>query len=114
MDKPRWTIEKFLPLYLQAAAEGITKEEFAEQLGIKPDTVYQRVYALRRKGADLPLLRSAGKVPVMEQATKIIEAFKAKGKAPAVSPRAETADDVNGELDAASSEDIESILGVGK
>lgn len=113
MSNQRWTIDKFLPLYLQAAAEGITKEEFAEQLGLKPDTVYQRVYALRRKGADIPLLKSAGKVPLMEQATKIIADFKLHG------PMAAGNNEVNEKLVEAAedneepaSDDIESVLGI--
>jgi hypothetical protein len=76
-------IDRFLPLYLEAAEKGVTKEEFAAQVGLKPDTVYQRVYALRRKGMDIPLLRSKGKIPLLEQADKILTEYRAKRGAPA-------------------------------
>jgi len=76
MAKDRMPIEKFLPLYLAAAEQGMTKEEFAEKIGVKPETVYQRVYELRRAGLadDIPLLKTEGRVPKLERAREIIKA----------------------------------------
>lgn len=120
----RMMIDRFLPLYLEAAEKGVTKEEFAEQVGLKPDTVYQRVYALRRKGMDIPLLRSKGKIPLLEQADKILTEYRAKrgtpapaeSKAPkakenptkAAAPKADADPALVGE----SVEDIASLLGI--
>jgi hypothetical protein len=77
-------IEKFLPLYLKAHEEGLTKEEFARKLGVKPSTVYQRVYELRveLKGeVEIPLLKSEGKVSKLDKAREILASYGG-GKAP--------------------------------
>lgn len=115
----RWTIDRFLPLYLEAAENGTTKEEFAEKLGIKPETVYQRAYALRRQGVDIPLLKSKGKLPMVEQAKKALDEYRSQKAKPA-RPEVVKADKRKGEdkadpnavltEDAAAS--LESILGL--
>ena len=76
MAKDRMPIEKFLPLYLAAAEAGMTKDEFAAKIGVKPETVYQRVYELRRAGLadDIPLLKTEGRVPKLERAREILKA----------------------------------------
>jgi hypothetical protein len=119
MGNQRWTIDRFLPLYLEASEKGVTKEDFAESVGLKPDTVYQRVYALRRKGMDIPLLRSKGKIPMLEQADKILAEYRAKkgpgkeGPAKEVLKRDKPEQaDPNAELNADSVENIESLLGL--
>lgn len=76
MASRRWTIDKFLPAYLEAAEKGMTREAFAESIGLKPDTVYQRIYNLRKQRKDIPLLRAAGKVPMLEQADQIMDAYR--------------------------------------
>ena len=78
MASQRWTIDRFLPAYLEAAEKGMTREDFAESIGLKSETVYQRVYNLRRSNKDIPMLRSASKIPMMEQADKIMESYRAK------------------------------------
>lgn len=72
MATKRIPIEKFLPLYLKAAEEGMTKEAFAESVGLKPATVYQRVYEIRAEGHDIPLLRTAGRIPLNEKVQAIL------------------------------------------
>lgn len=118
MANQRWTIDRFLPLYMEAAESGTTKEEFAEKLGIKPETVYQRAYALRRQGVDIPLLKSKGKLPMLEQAKQALDEYrKSKKGAPNGEPKKVRReppknDDPNAELDAESVENIESLLGL--
>lgn len=114
MASQRLTIDRFLPLYLEAAENGVTKEEFAASIGLKPDTVYQRVYALRRQGMDIPLLRSKGKIPMLEQADKILAEYRAKKGPDKEGPKKgkPVQADPNAEIDTASVESIESLLGV--
>ncbi len=85
----RSSIEKFLPAYLEAAKKGMTREEFAENFGIKPATVYQRVYELRRAtGEDIPLLASGGTVSVADRAKAILASFQGgAATAPAKKPK---------------------------
>jgi hypothetical protein len=83
MASKRIPIEQFLPLYLKAAEQGMTKEEFAESVGLKPATVYQRAYEIRAEGHDIPLLKSAGRVPLREKVEAILADYssgKAKSK----------------------------------
>jgi transposase len=84
MADKRIPIEKFLPLYLKAAEEGVTKEDFAKKIGLKPSTVYQRVYELRANGADLPLLKTAGRIPLNDKVQAILAEYQGgNGKAKA-------------------------------
>ena len=116
MGSKRWSIHEFLPLYLDAAEQGVTKEDFAKQLGIKPETVYQRVYALRRAGKDIPLLRSVGKMPLLEQADIVLAQYKAKkAKAKPADTKAEHAPsrkEEKTEAEPLPSDTIESLLGI--
>jgi len=82
MATSRMPIEKFLPAYLKAHAEGLSKEEFARRMGLKPSTVYQRVYELRREGHDVPLLACEGRESKFDKAAKILAAHSG-GKAAA-------------------------------
>lgn len=115
MANQRWTIDKFLPAYLEAAEKGMTREAFAESIGLKSETVYQRVYNLRKTRRDIPLLRSAGKVPMLERADEIMEAYNRRRKSAPAKP----VEQVNEELEAAAVEtdghdapDLSSILGL--
>jgi len=54
--RARNDIETFLWAYADAITEKMTRQEFADSLGIKADTVYQRVYELQCEGHDLPQL----------------------------------------------------------
>lgn len=86
MANKRMSIAEFLPLYMEAAENGLTKEEFAAQIGVKPDTVYQRAYELRKGGLEdeIPLLRTEGRVPKLEKAREILKARRSgTAKAPA-------------------------------
>jgi hypothetical protein len=44
--KNRMEVEKFMPLYYKAMADGMNRDDFAEMIGVEVDTVYQRVYEL--------------------------------------------------------------------
>jgi biotin operon repressor len=81
MATSRLPIEKFLPAYLKAAEEGVTKEEFARKMGLKPATVYQRVYELRREGYDIPLLTCEGRQSRSDKVAKIMAEFGKKSTA---------------------------------
>ena len=66
----RVSIEKFLPLYLEAVKNGLNREEFAEQIGVKPLTVYQRVVKLRQDARlkNLPHLKGDDRPSVADKA----------------------------------------------
>jgi transposase len=73
-DKKKMMIDEFLPLYLKAVAEGMTKEEFAEMIDVKPATIYQRVYELRRDvDPSIPLLQPKRRKTMAERARAILE-----------------------------------------
>lgn len=111
MTAKRIPIEKFLPLYLKAVEQGLTKEEFAKTVGLKPATIYQRVYEMRAGGADIPMLRSAGRVPLKERIQAILEDYNGKPKQvakPAPAKR-EQEDELDGEV--TESDPLADILG---
>jgi hypothetical protein len=90
MAKDRMPIEKFLPLYMAAAESGMTKEEFATKIGVKPETVYQRCYELRRAGLadDIPLLKSEGRVSKLDKAKAILAGLRGGAQAGTTAPKA--------------------------
>lgn len=94
MADKRISIEKFLPLYLKAVEENVTKEDFARKLGLKPTTVYQRVYDLRRAGADIPLLRSAGRKTLKDRVQALLADYKGSPKAKPAKQAAPVEDEV--------------------
>ena len=56
--KPRMQVEDFLWAYADAVQSGMTREKFAESIGVLTATVYQRVYELNCDGhriTQLPL-----------------------------------------------------------
>jgi len=75
----RNSIDTFLPAYLEAVRDGSTLEEFADSIGVKPLTVYQRVTKLRAGGLDVPHLagETVGKASVMDRAAAILAQFNA-------------------------------------
>jgi hypothetical protein len=72
-----WSIDSFLPLYLDAVNKGLTRDEFADGLGIKPLTVYQRVVKLRQdpRLANLPHLKGEERASVADKAAAIFAQF---------------------------------------
>lgn len=75
--RSRMTVAKFIPLYMAAVDAGVTREEFARKLGVKPDTIYQRVYDLNTNhGAGLPQLRCEGRAPLAEQVKQALESYR--------------------------------------
>lgn len=81
----RVSIDEFLPLYLQAVKDGLTKEEFAESIGVKPLTVYQRVVKLRKdpRMKNLPHLKGEGRPSVEDRAAAIFAQFDSADEADA-------------------------------
>lgn len=75
MADRRMPIEEFLPLYLKAVKDGVTKEAFAQSIGVKVATVYQRVYELRKNGADLPLLRAERRRSLSDRVKAIMDGY---------------------------------------
>lgn len=97
MADRRIPIERFLPLYLKAVEEGMTKEQFSKAIGLKPQTVYQRVYELRRNGADLPMLPAANRLTLKERVQSILTEHqngKGKPKAKPVQKKEEVVEEV--------------------
>jgi hypothetical protein len=72
-------IEAFLPAYLEAVENGVRLEDFADSIGVKPLTVYQRVAKLRAGGLDVPQLAgdTVGRASVLDRAAAILAQFKA-------------------------------------
>lgn len=98
MAEKRVPIEKFLTLYLKAHDEGITREEFAKSIGIKPTTVYQRIYELRQENEGIPMLRTAGRMSRKDKVQEIMATYLAKKpakKQPAATKPAEKPDAVD-------------------
>lgn len=85
--KKKMSVEEFLPLYLKAAEDGLTKEEFAAQVGLQPSTVYQRAYELRRDvDPSIPLLATRGRLPMHERAAAVLEQYRSGKKDGAAKP----------------------------
>lgn len=86
MADRRIQIDEFLPAYLKACEQGMTREDFARKMGLQVATVYQRAYELRRKlqerGQDLPMLRMEGKKALIDKASAIIEKHMGKPARP--------------------------------
>jgi len=82
MADRRIQIDEFLPAYLKAAEQGMTREEFARKMGLKVSTVYQRAYELRRKlqerGQHLPILPTEAKKSLLDRAAAILEKHSGK------------------------------------
>jgi hypothetical protein len=62
----------------------VTKEDFARKVGLKPSTVYQRVYELRRDEPGIPLLKSEGRRSLRDKVQAIMADYQGgNGKAKA-------------------------------
>jgi len=75
----RMQSDKFVPLYLAAVAKGMTRQEFAESIGIQVSSVYQRVRDLHAKGyseADFPHLKARGKRSFKETVDAALAAYR--------------------------------------
>jgi hypothetical protein len=75
----RNSIDTFLPAYLTAARDGVTLEDFAAAINVKPLTVYQRVAKLRADGLEIPTLEgdTSSRVSVLDRAAAILAQFNA-------------------------------------
>jgi hypothetical protein len=81
-------LETFLPAYIKAYERGLTKEEFAEEIGLKPNTVYQRIYELRKDvDPTIPLLPTRHKQSISERAKAILDQIR-KGEPTKAKPKA--------------------------
>jgi|688.fasta_scaffold411982_4 hypothetical protein len=84
----RTPIEKFLPAYMEAVARGLTRQEFADQMGLKPETVYQRVYEIRRAGhPEIPQLTANPRLTLQEKVEAILGGQKTEPKVEAEAPK---------------------------
>ena len=123
--KTRVKVEDFVSAYLAAVRDGKTYMQLAEELGLKPSTVYQRAYELRRNGfAELcPLAHAGRQSNVQARARKAVEDFltgnqpvKEKPK-PVAKKQAEKQAEVKAalkdgdELEADEAETLDSIFG---
>ncbi len=77
MTKNRIQVEEFLSAYWKAVDEGLTRDEFASRMGIKVNTVYQRVYelnvGLRKRGqGGLLLLPLQPRKSVLDRAAEVV------------------------------------------
>jgi hypothetical protein len=69
----------FVPLYLEAVAKGMTRQDFAESIGIQASSVYQRIHGMWMKGAckkTFPLLKARGKRPFLETVDRAVAAYR--------------------------------------
>lgn len=78
MNRNRIQIEEFLTAYMKAHSEGLTRDEFAKRIGIKANSVYQRVYELNRNlkaigKPQYPLLRTGPRQKVVERAAALLQ-----------------------------------------
>jgi DNA-binding Lrp family transcriptional regulator len=97
---------------MKAVEDGLTKEEFAKRVGLKPATIYQRVYELRKSGLNIPLLVTSARLPLAERAKAILADYqKPKAKAKKTEPREAQEVDEQEEVVAAISDPIAELLG---
>jgi len=79
MSKSRIQVEDFVRAYLSAAERGLTRTAFAREMNIKPETVYQRVYALNRQlskmGKQLPALSATGRRSIPDRAMATLRSY---------------------------------------
>lgn len=83
----RLSSEQFVPLYLEAVEAEMTREDFADKIGVTSMTVYQRIYEMHQKGAckkTFPQLQTKGRRSYMDKINAAVEEWKkSKGKGPA-------------------------------
>lgn len=81
----RMPVEEFVPLYLDAVASGMTREEFAAKLGVLPNSVYQRIYDMHAEGAckkTFPQLPLASRKSFAERVAAAVEQYRSGAPAP--------------------------------
>jgi transposase len=110
MPEIRTKIEDFLDAYMKAVDEGISREEFAERIGVKPNTVYQRVYELRRKGIELTALPADGRKSTLERAKAFLEGRGGKPKAQPKKPKPTPKEEVE-EIETEEGDTLKEIFG---
>ena len=77
--------EKFIPIYLAAVDADMKRDEFAKKLGVRTETVYQRVYDLNTKhDAGLPQLKLDERLTKSEAVKAAIAQYRS-GKKPSKS-----------------------------
>jgi hypothetical protein len=90
--EPRMQTSTFVPLYLAAVEQDMTRQDFAESIGVQTSTVYQRIKDMHDKGAckkTFPQLRARGKRSFKETVEAAVAAYR-NGSA---SPKADLAVD---------------------
>jgi len=83
-SESRMPAQEFVPLYLDAVAAGMIREDFAESIGVCANTVYQRIYEMHQKGAcqkTFPQLQTRGKRTFVQKINDAVADWeKSKGK----------------------------------
>ena len=74
-------VEKFIPFYMAAVDAGMTRDEFAKKMGVRHETVYQRVYDLNTKhDAGLPQLKLDERLSKAEAVKAAIAEYRSGSK----------------------------------
>lgn len=71
--------DKFIAAYLKAVMSGTTREELSKQIGISPDSIYQRIYDMHNKGVDkkmFPHLPTTGRQSFLDRVQAAVNDFK--------------------------------------
>lgn len=69
-------IETFLWAYADAIKSGLSRAEFADSIGVKTDTIYQRVYELRCRGHNIPQLSTKKPLSFDERIKKTLSEIR--------------------------------------
>ena len=81
-NQRRTSVETFVWGVVEANKKGWCREELAIKLSLKPETIYQRIYELRRQGVKIPCLpaqRAKDKISVADRANRVLREARRKG-----------------------------------
>lgn len=78
--------EQFLKVYAEALREGWSREQCADALGIKPDSVYARVQAEKQKGFKIKPLPVASRKENIEEINALLAEVCSDSAAPSKPP----------------------------
>lgn len=81
MSNKKMPAEKFIPMYLAAVDADMKRDEFAKKLGVRTESVYQRIYDLNTKhGANLPQLKLDERLTKAEAVKAAIAQYRSSKK----------------------------------
>jgi|688.fasta_scaffold417385_3 hypothetical protein len=81
-NQRRTSVESFVWGVIEANKKGWCREDLAVKLGMKPASIYQRTYELRRQGVKIPCLparQAIEKASVAERANRVLREARRKG-----------------------------------